>query len=199
MLSEIAQCLQSSPVARALTTIAALIAVIGGVYGFVKVATGLYQTLFPSKVSTREIVLHAELTDSLAIKRNTVRTGETLEGTYERGGRLVLSLRNTGRIDLNNLTVQIRGNARFRAEPSSHFDDGVPSQTNGQGGYIWHSKPGVVFHKSALPRDVGVVSWDRDDGMFWAQVNVYAPNLRDNAEFTVALRPIPESVRNRIQ
>ena len=166
-------------------------AIIGGIYGFVKFVARLYETFFPAQVSARDLLLHAEWSDSLMIHRETIRSDDTLEGIYERGAQLVLSLSNTGRMDLSDLTLQVSGNARFHGEPSSYFDDGVRPEPRYTPAYIWHSQPSVVFRKDAPPRDVGSFSWNRDEGTFWAHIGASARDLPGGAELFVSLRPSP--------
>lgn len=191
MLEETYAFLQSSPIAKGLVTLAATMAIIGGIHGFVKFVAVSYRKLFPAQLSARELRLHAEWSNSHMIHRKTIRSGDTLEGTYERGAQLVLSLSNAGRMDLTNLILQISGNAKFDCEPSSDFDDGVRLEPRDQSSHIWHSQPGVVFQKNAPARRFGSISWDRDKGEFWAFIQAFARDLPERAEFFVALRPSP--------
>ena len=181
--------LQNWSIPTVLASLAAAMAIIGGLYGFSQFVAGLYDRFLPHQVFARDLVLHAEWSDNLMIHRHKIRAGDTLDGVYSHGARLVLSLSNAGRVDLSDLTLQISGNARFRGEPSSYFDYGVQPEATYTSAYIWHSKPNIIFQKDAPPRDVGSFSWDRDSGRFWARIQVSARKLTGGAEFFVGLRP----------
>lgn len=196
MLEELIQYLRDNRIAAALTTIAALMAVIGGVYAFIEKSVALYEILFPRKVSPRDILVHAELADSLMKKRETIHAGETFKWTYERGAELVLSLSSRSRLKLSGLSAEISGNARFEGKPSEFFDDGGTPKPS-YPPYLWHSRQDVELQQGRLPHKVGTFRWDREQGIFWARLKVIAPDLRENAEFFVALRePYPEGRSN---
>lgn len=183
--------LQSHPTTAVLAAAAAMVAVAGGVYRSVEVCIRLYRRLFLSQVSSRQIVLHAEWGETI-LMRNDVRSGETLEGVYESGADLRLSLRNTGRVDVDELTVEITGNAKFSGTPSSFFDDGLSPEPAYMPSYIWHSVPGVRLQGRAVERALGRFRWDRKKGLYYARLVVSARHMRGNAEFSVALKPQPQ-------
>lgn len=103
-----------------------------------RVTVHLFQTVFPTKATARDLALPRDWSDSLMTFKRSICPEETLDGLFELGVMLVLSLSNSGRIDLSELTVEITGNATSSGKPSSLFDAGVTPVPRYPPKYTWH-------------------------------------------------------------
>lgn len=138
-----------------------------------------------------ELLLYAEWDRSVVRRQEFIESGGTLRGLIDAGGWVTLSLKNRGTAATGNLTVRVTGNSRLTGTPSRFFVSGGAELPGQPRELVWKSTYGVSGGDPDMTKlEIGSFDWgNRKEGIYNLSVVVVADNMKQRAEFEVALEP----------